>query len=88
MVVRGAGAEDVTFHVESCDPAELRATIGAPRRLRDGLIHVPLTIEVPAGTPPMVHLGTVQGDEGQIKLGTTHPTVRELVLGVRFSVER
>lgn len=88
VVIRGAGAEAVKFNVVSCDPPELKVTIGEPRKLRETLVHVPLEIEVPAGTPPMIRLGTVQGDEGQITLGSTHPIVRELVLGVRFSVER
>jgi hypothetical protein len=36
----------------------------------------------------MVRLGTIQGDDGRIVLGTNHPSGREIVLGVRFSVER
>jgi hypothetical protein len=45
-------------------------------------------IEVPAGTRPMVRLGTAQGEEGRVVIKTTHPTIKELVLGVRFAVER
>jgi hypothetical protein len=45
-------------------------------------------VEVPAGTPPMVRLGTEQGSVGRIILGTTHPTVPQLELRVRFAVER
>jgi hypothetical protein len=36
----------------------------------------------------MVRLGTAQGDEGRVVIKTTHPTIKELVLGVRFAVER
>jgi hypothetical protein len=36
----------------------------------------------------MAYLGTAQGEEGRIVLNTTHPTIEELVLGVRFAVER
>ena len=49
---------------------------------------MPLTIEVPAGTRPMVRTDTAQGEAGRIVLKTTHPKVKELVLSVRFSVER
>jgi hypothetical protein len=45
-------------------------------------------VEVPAGTRPMVRLDTAQGEEGRVVLTTTHPTIKELVLGVRFAVER
>jgi hypothetical protein len=88
LVVRGEGAESVKFEVGSLDPAELKVTFGEPTRLSASLARVPVDVEVPAGTPPMVRLGTSQGDEGKIVLTTTHPTMKELALGVRFAVER
>jgi hypothetical protein len=87
-IIRGSSAEKVALRVESCDPPELKVTIGDPMRLKDDLYQVSLEIEVPAGTPPMIHSGTSQGDDGRIVIGTTHPTIRQLVLGVRFTVER
>ncbi len=88
VVVRGEDAAGVEFHVESVDPPELKVRIGESKQLKETLLHVPVEIEVPAGTRPMVRLDTAQGDEGRVVLGTTHPTVKELVLGVRFAVER
>jgi hypothetical protein len=88
IVVRGAGADAVKLEVVSSDPPELKATIGEARKLRDTLVHIPVEIEVPAGTRPMVRLDTAQGEEGRVVLKTSHPTVKELVLGVRFAVER
>ena len=88
LVVRGADAEGVKFEVQSCDPPELKVTIGEPKKLREGLVHVPMEIEVPTGTRPMVRTDTAQGEAGRIVLKTTHPKVKELVLNVRFSVER
>jgi hypothetical protein len=88
IVVRGAGANDVQLEVVSSDPPELKATIGEASKLRDTLVHIPVQIEVPAGTRPMVRLDTAQGEEGRVVLKTNHPTVKELVLGVRFAVER
>jgi hypothetical protein len=88
VVVRGAGAGDVKFKIESVDPAELKVTIGEPVRLSDVLMHVPVEIEVPAGTRPMVRLPTAQSEPGRVVLSTTHPKVKELVLDVRFAVER
>jgi hypothetical protein len=88
IVVRGADAAGVRFEIQSIDPPELKATIGEARKLKETLLHVPLEIEVPAGTRPMVRLDTAQGEEGRIVLKTTHPTVKQIVLGVRFAVER
>jgi hypothetical protein len=88
VVVRGSGAADVKLEVASIDPPELKASVGEPKRLRDTLVHIPVEIEVPAGTRPMVRLSTAQGDEGRVTLKTTHPTIKELVIGVRFAVER
>lgn len=88
IVVRGPDAAAVALEVQSHDPAELKATIGAQKVLNDALVHFPVEIEVPAGTRPMVRFGTAQGDEGRIVLKTTHPNIKELVLGVRFAVER
>lgn len=88
LMVRGAEAEKVTFEVVSSDPPELQATIGEPKKLRDGLVSFPLKVEIPAGTRSMVRTDTAQGEAGRIVLRTTHPNVKELVLSVRFSVER
>jgi hypothetical protein len=88
MVVRGADAANTKFSVQYVDPPELKVTIGEPKQLRPTLLHVPVEIEVPAGTPPMVRLDTAQGEEGLVVLKTTHPTIPELTLGVRFAVER
>jgi hypothetical protein len=88
VVVRGAGANDVKLETQSIDPPELKVKIGEPKRLSDELMHVPVEIEVPAGTRPMVRLPTAQSEPGRVVLSTTHPKVKELVLGVRFAVER
>ena len=56
--------------------------------MKDTLIHVPLVIEIPPGTPPMARLDIDQHDEARVVLKTNHPDVPEMVLGVRFAVER
>jgi hypothetical protein len=88
LVVRGPAAAETEFQVAATDPPEMIARLGEPRRLRDDLVHVPLEVEVPPGTPPMARLGTEQGDEGRVLLDTTHPAMPKLELGVRFTVER
>jgi hypothetical protein len=88
LVARGAGAADVKFALKSKEPEELKVTLGEPKKLSDTLLHVPVDIEIPAGTRPMVHLDTVQGEAAHIVFSTTHPKVKEVSLSVRFAVER
>jgi hypothetical protein len=88
VVVRGAGADQVKFSVASVDPPELVAKLGEPKRVKNELVHVPLTIEVPPGTPPMARLDIDQHDEARVVLKTSRPDVPEVVLGVRFIVEK
>ena len=88
LVVRGADASNVKFQLKSVEPKELKITIGQPQKLKDTLVQVPVDIEIPPGTPPMVHLDTQQGDAAHIVFSTTHPKVKELSMGVRFAVER
>ncbi len=88
IFVRGADAANTTFKVQSVDPPELKVTVGEPKKLKDTLVQVPLEIAIPAGTRPMVHLDTAQGEAGHIVLSTTHPKIKELAIHVQFAVER
>jgi hypothetical protein len=88
IVVRKEGTEEVKLEVLSSDPPELVATLGEPRQLKASLVHVPLRIEIPPGTHPMVRLHTAQSDEGRVTIKTSLPEAPELVLSVRFAVER
>ena len=88
LVVRGAGAGNIKFEVKSKEPDDLKVTLGEPKKLKETLVHVPVTIEIPRGTRPMVHLDTVQGDAARIVFSTSHPKIKELSLSVRFAVER
>jgi hypothetical protein len=88
LVVRGEHAAGTTFDVVSTDPSQLKVTLGEPKQLKDTLLHVPLEVEVPPGTPPMARLSTVQGEAAKVVLKTSHPTVKELTFSVRFAVER
>jgi hypothetical protein len=88
IVIRGAGADEVKLSVASVDPPELVATLGEPRFVKSDLVHVPLTIELPPGMPPMARLDIDQHDEARVVLKTSRPEVPEIVLGVRFVVEK
>jgi hypothetical protein len=88
LVIRGAGADEVSLEVTATDPPELNAKLGEPKQLKPTLVHVPLTVEVPPGTRPMVRLETDHSDGARIVLKTTHPDAPEMVLRVEFTVER
>lgn len=88
VVIRGDDADQVQLSVASVDPPELVAKLGAPRKLKNSLVHMPLVIEIPPGTPPMARLDIDQHDEARVVLKTNRPDVPEMVLGVRFAVEK
>ena len=75
--------------VGECDPAEyLSATIGEPKAIQDGKAYLyPVIVNVEKNAPAMNRLGGVGSSAGKIVLHTTHPTVKELTLFVRFAVE-
>jgi Protein of unknown function (DUF1573) len=88
VAIRGESAESTKFEVKSVDPPEMKVTLGEPKKLKEGLVQVPVEIEIPLGTRPMVRLDTSQGEAGKILLSTTHPKIKELAIGVHFAVER
>lgn len=88
ILVRGEQAADAKIEVSSTDPPELKAVLGEPKKESDSLVRVPITVEIPPGTPPMARLDIDQHDEARIVLKTNLPDVPEIVLGVRFTVER
>lgn len=88
ILIRGEQAADAKIEVDSTDPPELKAMLGEPKKESDSLVRVPLTVEIPPGTPPMARLDIDQHDEARIVLKTNLPDVPEIVLGVRFTVER
>lgn len=88
LVVRGPGRKQVAFKPLSVAPDVLRVSLGRPGELNNGaVVQVPLTIDVPQGSPPVNRLGTEQGKLGEIILETTHPQVPKLRILVRFAVE-
>ncbi len=62
LTVRGADADKIKFELKSKEPDMLKVTLGEPKKLKDTLVIVPVEIEIPPGTRPMVHLDTVQGE--------------------------
>lgn len=85
--IRGEHAADTEVTVAKVDPPELKASLGEHIEIRENLVHIPLTIEIPPGTPPMVRASEDLGGEGEVILATTHPTTKEVRLRVTFTVQ-
>lgn len=88
LSVKGQEAADTRFEVISTDPKELEVEIGETNRRRDDVYHTYMTVSIPKGTRPMIHLNTAQGDDGLIRLKTTHPNAPEVQVRVRFAVTK
>ena len=87
LVIRGDYAKETLFEVAETDPPQLRATVGEPRHMGDKLLHVPLVVEVPAGSTPIVRLGEPVSSDAHIVLRSKHKDIPEVRLRVRFAVE-
>jgi hypothetical protein len=87
VTIRGEHAATTTLSLDRVEPEVLKATLGEAQKLRDRLVRVPLTIEVPPGTRPMARMGEDQGGEGEIVLATTHPGTSSIRLRVYFTVQ-
>lgn len=88
IVTRGPHAKDIKFTVAKKYPEFLDVKLGEMTELKQGQVtQVPVTITVPAGSPPANHLGTVLGKIGEVVLETNHPDLKEVPIKVYFAVE-
>jgi hypothetical protein len=89
LLVKGPQRHDVKFSVGKIVPPNvLQVQIGEAAPLGDGkALRIPVTIEVPKSAPAQSHMGDARGDMAKITLETTHPTVKQIPISVRFVVE-
>jgi hypothetical protein len=87
LVVRGPLRKQVEFKPVQIAPSVLKVKLGQPSELNGVVVEVPLIVDVPQGSPPANHLGSKQGELGEIILETTHPQVPKLRILVRFAIE-
>ena len=85
--VRGETAKSTEFKVLRIDPPQLQATLGEHKALGEALMSVPLMVELPAGTAPMVRKGEPASSDAMIELETNHPSAQEVLIRVHFTVE-
>jgi hypothetical protein len=86
LLVKGPHRNETQLSVASVEPeGEFTATIGEPIRHNEKVVRYPLTIEVPPGTLSVSRAS--QGSYGKIRIATTHPLVKELILNLRYVVK-
>ena len=74
LVAHGPQCREVKFKPVRVDPDLLKATVGETLSIAGGAIsQTPLLIRIPPGSRPANHLGSDQGELGQIVLETNHP---------------
>jgi hypothetical protein len=86
IAIRGTHAENTELKIASVRPTELQATLGPSRRMSAQLVHVPLIVEIPAGTRPLLRRSERFGEAAEIDISTTHPKTSQLKLQVEFAV--
>jgi hypothetical protein len=88
LLVRGDARRDVRVEPAEVKPSWLKVLVGEPTELSPSVMQLPLSVEIPAGSPPSIHLGTDQGAYGEVVLRVQgHPDVREMRMLVKFLVE-
>src|SRR5262249_708922 len=72
-------------HVGKVDPSWLKVELGEPEDISGGAaMKIPLTVTIPAGTPPANFSGTEQGKAAEIGLETTSEQAKQVPLRVTF----
>lgn len=84
---RGEHAQETEIEIFRTSPPELKASLGERNEINENLVHMPLILELPSGTPPMVRLGEPASSDALVVLKTTHPNAKQVQLRVHFSVE-
>ena len=88
VAVRGEHSKDTRLEVAEVDPPALLATLGEPKQMGPNFIkHVPLELEVPPGTSPMVRLGEPISSDAYVILKSNNGEIPDVRLRVQFAVE-
>ncbi len=88
LVVRGRWRHDLRLKVAEVKPSFISVAIGKARDINDGVVvEIPLTIEVPPGSPSAAFLGARQGEPAEIVLQTADPRLPEFRIPLRLAIE-
>lgn len=87
LKVGGHHPEKVEFEIAEVRPDFVQVRLeDQSEPIGSGAAVTPLEIEIPAGSPPCNYFGPKREKLGLIRLETTHPTVKELNIYVRFLI--
>jgi hypothetical protein len=88
VLVRGKMREQLQIEPLRVEPSSLRVSLGERKQLNENVDQIPLTIEIPPGASPSIHIGTNQWPFGEIVLGVkNHPDLNEIRMRVKFTIE-
>ena len=85
VVVKGPHRDETKVSVASSSPANLQVQIGEPDTSNPRIRLYPVTLEVPADSPP-VNFSAESGRTGEVVLETTHPQIKQIELKVMYIV--
>jgi hypothetical protein len=87
ILVHGPHRKQLHPTVKEVTPDVLKVTFGQPvTGENDSSVQLPFTVEIPPGTPPMLHLGGQEGKVGEILIDTGDLDAQTLRIRVRFAV--
>lgn len=85
--IRGKQFRGLELKPPQVKPEAMQVTYGKVSELNDGsVILVPLTIEIPKGTPSMNHMGSGQGKWAEITIPTDNADLPPIKIMVQFAV--
>ncbi|PQO26937.1 hypothetical protein C5Y96_19350 [Blastopirellula marina] len=89
LIIKGPHRDSVSVKLDETFPKYMKVEVGEPESLNNGTVRkIPLTVEIPAGVPEGNFLGPERKDLGKIALSVEgHPEIKEVNIGVYFSVE-
>lgn len=87
LVVKGPHRHETKLTLTSVKPeGELQVELGAPATDNPLVTRYPLTVTIPPGAKPVTRLGTDEETAGVLRIATTHPQIKEIVILVRYAV--
>jgi hypothetical protein len=86
LTVRSDALKQANFRVTKVVPKTLKVTLGKMQSIGPNVGRVPLTIEIPPGSPPDDHLGTQIGPLAKIMLDTGLAENEQMRILVRYAV--
>lgn len=88
ILANGPHRQQVHPKVREVSPEMLKVKLGEPSEIAGGeQVRIPVTIEIPPGARPSVHLGGSEGSLGEIVLDTGLPEAATMKIRVRFAIE-